>query len=80
MSKSKGNGIDPVELIDLYGADALRFALMREAGMRQDIRFKPVKEGRQEQVEQAQKLRQQDLEREPLRDDEPRRVLPPDPR
>ena len=53
MSKSKGNGIDPVTLIDLYGADALRFALMREAGMRQDIRFKPVRDGRQEQVEQA---------------------------
>ncbi|MBB6052863.1 valine--tRNA ligase [Armatimonas rosea] len=53
MSKSKGNGIDPVELIDLYGADALRFALAREAGQRQDIRFKPVKAGKQEQVEQA---------------------------
>jgi len=53
MSKSKGNGIDPVELIELYGADALRFALMREAGQRQDIRFKPVKAGKQEQVEQA---------------------------
>ncbi len=53
MSKSKGNGIDPVELIELYGADALRFALAREAGQRQDIRFKPVKAGKQEQVEQA---------------------------
>lgn len=53
MSKSKGNGIDPVDLIELYGADALRFALAREAGQRQDIRFKPVKMGKQEQVEQA---------------------------
>jgi valyl-tRNA synthetase len=53
MSKSKGNGVDPVDLIELYGADALRFALMSRAGMVQDIRVKPIKDGRQEQVEQA---------------------------
>ena len=27
MSKSLGNGIDPLEIIDQYGADALRFTL-----------------------------------------------------
>ncbi len=27
MSKSKGNGIDPIDMIDLYGADALRFTV-----------------------------------------------------
>lgn len=53
MSKSKGNGVDPVDLIELYGADALRFALMSRAGQVQDIRIKPIKDGRQEQVEQA---------------------------
>ncbi|GAB4462673.1 MAG: valine--tRNA ligase [Armatimonadaceae bacterium] len=53
MSKSKGNGVDPVDLIELYGADALRFALMNRAGMVQDIRIKPIKDGRQEQGEQA---------------------------
>jgi valyl-tRNA synthetase len=38
MSKSAGNGIDPLLLIDRYGADALRFALVREvAGAGQDI-------------------------------------------
>lgn len=31
MSKSKGNGIDPLALIDTYGADALRFTLARGA-------------------------------------------------
>ncbi len=40
MSKSSGNGIDPVLLIERYGADALRFALVREvAGAGQDIRL-----------------------------------------
>jgi valyl-tRNA synthetase len=40
MSKSAGNGIDPLLLIDRYGADALRFALVREvAGAGQDIRL-----------------------------------------
>ena len=53
MSKSLGNGVDPIDLIDLYGADALRFALAREAGQRQDIRIKPIKDGRHEQAEQA---------------------------
>jgi len=40
MSKSAGNGIDPLRLIERYGADALRFALVREvAGAGQDIRL-----------------------------------------
>ncbi len=38
MSKSLGNVIDPIEMIDLYGADALRFSLARLAtGGQQDI-------------------------------------------
>ncbi|GAB4342898.1 MAG: valine--tRNA ligase [Cyanophyceae cyanobacterium] len=40
MSKSKGNGIDPLLLADKYGADALRYTLIREvAGAGQDIRL-----------------------------------------
>jgi len=39
MSKSKGNGIDPLEVIDKYGADALRFALSRASTGSQDIRW-----------------------------------------
>ena len=39
MSKSKGNGIDPIDLIDKYGADATRFSLMQQAGKNQDIKY-----------------------------------------
>src|SRR3984957_14233592 len=41
MSKSKGNVIDPLALIDEYGADALRFTLTREAAQGHDIRLSP---------------------------------------
>ena len=37
MSKSFGNAIDPLELVDRYGADALRFALLRAAAPGQDV-------------------------------------------
>ena len=48
MSKSLGNSPDPLELIDRYGADGLRFGLMRIAPAGQDIRFdeKQIEEGR----------------------------------
>lgn len=40
MSKSLGTGVDPLELIDKYGADATRFGLLWQTGSnRQDIRF-----------------------------------------
>lgn len=39
MSKSKGNVIDPLEMIDAYGADALRFAMSRLAGQGRNIRL-----------------------------------------
>lgn len=40
MSKSLGNGIDPLEIIDLYGADALRFMLTTGITPGNDMRFK----------------------------------------
>ena len=48
MSKSLGNSPDPIELMEKYGADGLRFALMRIAPSGQDIRFdeKQIEEGR----------------------------------
>ena len=39
MSKSLGTGVDPLKLIDKFGTDALRFALIQQAGKNQDIRF-----------------------------------------
>jgi len=39
MSKSLGTGVDPLDLIEKFGADALRFALIQQAGKNQDIRF-----------------------------------------
>lgn len=39
MSKSLGNGIDPLEIIDTYGADALRFALTTGNSPGNDMRF-----------------------------------------
>src|SRR6202035_1387037 len=48
MSKSLGNSPDPLDLIDKYGADGLRFGLMRIAPSGQDIGFdeKQIEEGR----------------------------------
>lgn len=47
MSKSLGNGIDPLEIIDHYGADALRFSLCMGVSPGNDTRFS------QEKIESA---------------------------
>ncbi|GBR35790.1 valyl-tRNA synthetase [Acetobacter peroxydans] len=39
MSKSKGNGIDPLELIDEYGADAMRFTICALTGIGRDVKL-----------------------------------------
>ncbi len=43
MSKSLGNGIDPIEIIERYGADALRFALATGNSPGNDMRFSEEK-------------------------------------
>ncbi|MBT7400370.1 MAG: valine--tRNA ligase [Bacteroidetes Order II. Incertae sedis bacterium] len=43
MSKSLGNGIDPLEMIEEYGADAVRFSLTVLCAQGQDIKLDPTK-------------------------------------
>jgi len=47
MSKSKGNGVDPLEVIEKYGADAMRYMISTSSTPGQDLRF------RWEKVEQS---------------------------
>ena len=64
MSKSKGNVIDPLDLIDEYGADALRFTLAAMAAQGRDIKLgASARRG-------LPQLRDQALERRALRRDE----------
>ena len=50
MSKSLGNGVDPLDVISVYGADALRFTLVTGNSPGNDLRFS------EEKVERFQKL------------------------
>jgi valyl-tRNA synthetase len=50
MSKSLGTGIDPLELIEKYGTDALRFGILWQMSAHQDLRFDPTP------VDQGQKF------------------------
>ena len=43
MSKTLGNGIDPIEVIEQYGADSLRFSVLSGTTMGNDIRYMPEK-------------------------------------
>ncbi len=45
MSKSLGNGIDPIEMVDTYGADAFRFALAAGSGYNRNINLDPERIG-----------------------------------
>ena len=47
MSKTLGNGVDPIEVIDKYGADALRFSVISGTTVGNDIKYMP------ERLEQA---------------------------
>ena len=70
MSKSKGNVIDPLELIDEYGADALRFTLAAMAAQGRDIKLsRAARRG-------LPQFRDQALERRALRRDQRLRARP----
>ena len=56
MSKSLGNGIDPLEIIDQYGADALRLTLVTGNAPGNDMRYSEKK------IYCKQKLCQQSME------------------
>ena len=43
MSKTLGNGVDPLEVIEQYGADALRFSVLSGTTMGNDIKYMPEK-------------------------------------
>ena len=65
MSKSKGNVIDPLDLIDTYGADALRFTLAAMAAQGRDIKLAD------QPRRGLSQFRNKALERRALRRDEP---------
>ena len=64
MSKSLGNVLDPLDLIDEYGADAVRFTLAAMASMGRDLKLSTRPDRGLPQ------LRHQALERPPFRRDE----------
>ena len=43
MSKTLGNGVDPLDVIEQYGADALRFSVLSGSTMGNDIKYMPEK-------------------------------------
>ena len=43
MSKTLGNGVDPLDVIEQYGADALRFSVLSGTTMGNDVRYMPEK-------------------------------------
>ena len=61
MSKSRGNGIDPIEWMDAYGTDAMRFAFVRGANPGADL---PMGD---EQVHGGEQVLHQAVERHPVR-------------
>ena len=65
MSKSRGNGVDPLRLMEDYGADGMRFGLLMQVTGAQDLKFNEDEAG------ELPQLREQGEEREPLRAHEP---------
>ncbi len=69
MSKSKGNGVDPIDIIDKYGADALRFALTYLTTESQDARLPVGYECPFCETYIAQKLEHQQMKPKALKPD-----------
>ena len=61
MSKSLGNVLDPLDLIDVYGTDAVRFTLASMAAMGRDLKLSTQPD------RGLSELRHEALERGPLR-------------
>jgi valyl-tRNA synthetase len=71
MSKSKGNGVDPLDIIEVFGADALRFGIAAMTTETQDIRM-PV----EYRCPHCEKLTPQTQKNMFERDGNPAKVLP----
>ena len=72
MSKSLGNGIDPLEVVERYGADALRYSLVSGMSVGTDVILDPTDlEG---SFARRPQLRQQVVERRPIHPVQPRRA------
>ena len=68
MSKSRGNGIDPLDWVETFGADALRFTLARGASPGGDLSIG------EDYARGVAQLRHQAVQRHPVRADERRRA------
>lgn len=53
MSKSKGNGVNPMDLIDKYGADAMRYNLLTLITTNQDVKFDAVIDKKTKQIKES---------------------------
>ncbi len=72
MSKSLGNGIDPLEVVERYGADALRYTVVAGMAVGTDVILDPGRP--RDLVRAGPQLRQQALERRPLHPVQSRRA------
>ena len=64
MSKTLGNGIDPMDIIEQYGADSLRYSVISGTTMGNDIKYMP------EKIRTSFKLCKQNMECSQIYNDE----------
>lgn len=58
MSKSKGNGVDPMQLMDKYGADAMRYNLLTLITTNQDVKFDAVLDKKTKELKESPRTEQ----------------------